>query len=548
MTLVVPKPKVASRASRPRRWWFPLSVIGLALVAMVGLSQVSRFAPDALDRGMRFTYSFICAVVALIAAVAWFFFAAGLTRGARLVGAAALAACVVLVLLAVRHVEFSGDMVPTFDFRWSPDRLAVLQAHRARQQAAPQGDVDQATPAATKAGAAAMSPFDVLEYRGAHRDGVAEGPPLARDWAAHPPKLVWRQPVGGGYASFVVVGPLAITTEQRGDHEAVVAYDVDTGRERWVHDYPAHFSETLGGDGPRATPTVHQEKLYSLGATGVLSCLELAGGRPLWSLNILERNGAANLDWGMAGSPLVYDNRVLVNPGSQKGSAAARAIIAFDAADGEPLWAAGNAKASYSSPMLVTLAGLRQVIIFDAVGLAGHDAADGRELWRTPWKSDFDINAAQPVILTDDRLLISSASGAAVIKIAQTDGKWSAGEVWKNRKLKSGYASPIVYQGHVYGIDESILACLDVASGKQIWKDRAAQYGHGQMLLRGDLLVVLAETGELALVEAMPDGFHELGRMQAIEGKTWNNPTIVGQRIFVRNHIEMAAYDLPTEP
>lgn len=538
MAQVTADPQVASRRSRSRRWWFPLTAAGLALVVTAVLWQRSWFFPDTLDRGMRFTYSFMCVVAAMIATMTWYFLASGLPRVARLVGAAALAACVLLVLLAVRHVEFSGDMEPTFEFRWSPDRLAVLEAHRARQHPAAPSEVDPT----------AIAGFDVLEYRGPHRDGIVSGPPLARDWTEHPPKLVWRQPVGGGYASLVVVGSQLITIEQRGEHEAVVAYDVDTGRERWLHGYPARFSEALGGDGPRATPTIHRGKVYSLGATGVLCCLELADGRPLWSLNILEHNGVANIDWGMAGSPLIYDDLVLVNPGRQKGAASARAIAAFEAADGKPLWAAGDAKASYASPMLATLGGLRQIVIFDAVGLAGHDAADGRELWRVPWKSDFDINAAQPVILADDQLLISSTSGAAVIHIAQTEGKWSASEVWKNRKLKCGYSSPIVYQGHVYGIDESILACLETATGKPVWKDRAAQYGHGQMLLRGDLLVVLAETGELALVEATPAGFHELGRIQAIEGKTWNNPTLVGRRIFVRNHIEMAAYDLPTEP
>jgi outer membrane protein assembly factor BamB len=545
MTQVEPVAKVASRGNRPRRLWFPLTALVLAVVATAGLSELSRFSPDTLDSGMRFTYSFICIVVALIAAAVWFFFAAGLARKTRLIGAAALAAGVVLVLLAVRRVEFSGDMVPTFEPRWSPDRQAVLEAHRARQRLE-QGEVDPAAGAAEASGVPS-GVFDVLEYRGSRRDGVVDGPPLERDWSAHPPQLVWRQPVGGGYASFVVAGPLVITIEQRGAREAVVAYDFDTGRERWVHDYPAHFSEALGGDGPRATPTIHRGKLYALGATGVLSCLEVASGRPFWSRNILEHDGVANLDWGMAGSPLVYDELVLVNPGNQKGSAAARAIAAFDAADGKPLWAGGNAKSGYASPMLATLAGVRQVIIFDAVGLAGHDSADGRELWRVPWKSDFDINASQPALLPNDQLLISSSSGAAVIKIAQTDGTWSASEVWKNRKLRCGYASPIVYQGHVYGIDESILACLEVDTGKLRWKDRGAQYGHGQILLRGDLLIVLAETGELALVEATPERFRELGRVPAIEGKTWNNPTLAGRRIFVRNHIEMAAYDLPAQ-
>ena len=437
-------------------------------------------------------------------------------------------------------------MVPAFDFRWSPDRAELLEAHRTRQRSM-QGASGLAPPAAELIERATQA-TDVLEYRGPRRDGVVEGPALARDWSASPPRLVWRQPVGGGYASFVVVGPLVITIEQRRDNEAIVAYDFDTGRERWIHEYPALFSEKLGGDGPRATPTIHDGKLYSLGATGVLVCLELASGRNLWSCNILEQNASGNLDWGMSGSPLVYDGLVLVNPGNQKGTADSRSIAAFDLAEGKPLWSSGATMAGYASPVLATLAGLRQIIIFDGVGLAGHDAQGGHELWRSPWTSDFNINAAQPVVLAEDRILISSASGAALIQIARDGDRWTASELWKNRKLKCGYANPIVYEGYVYGIDESILACLELTSGKQQWKARGGQYGHGQMLLSHDLLVVLAETGELALVDASPQAFREIGRIQAIEGKTWNNPVLVGPRIFVRNHLEMAAYDLPIVP
>jgi outer membrane protein assembly factor BamB len=386
-----------------------------------------------------------------------------------------------------------------------------------------------------------------LQYWGNQRDGVVPGEKLARDWSQDPPRLVWRQPVGGGYASFVVVGPTVVTIEQRRDKEAVVAYDADTGRERWMYDYPALFSETLGGDGPRATPTFHQGKLYALGATGVLACLDFAGGKPLWSRNILTDNQCGNLDWGMSGSPLVYDDVVLVNPGNQKGTEASRSIVAYNLADGKRRWGGGKAKAGYASPIIVTLGGLRQLLVFDAVGLAGHDAADVRELWRVPWKSDWDINASQPIVLADDRVLITSASGAALVQVAQALGQWTASDVWRNRNMKCGYSSPIAYDGHLYGLDENMLACVELATGKRLWKDRAGQYGHGQMLLRNDLLVILGEAGELALVEATPKRFNELGRIQAIDGKTWNVPTLVGNRIFVRNHLEMAAYDLPTE-
>jgi outer membrane protein assembly factor BamB len=538
-------PIVAS-TRRSRRVWLPLSAIAVALVA---IAVIWLFAPeqlDRVDRGTRLVISFLLALAAGLVVLTWFFLLGSFALVGRLLVALLLVTAATAFGLSIRRVEFSGDMVPTFDFRWSPDRTEVLEAHRTRQRSM-QG-ASGLTPPAAELIERASRATDVLEYRGPRRDGVVEGPALARDWSASPPRLVWRQPVGGGYASFVVVGPLVITIEQRRDNEAIVAYDFDTGRERWIHEYPALFSEKLGGDGPRATPTIHDGKLYSLGATGVLVCLELATGRNLWSLNILEQNASGNLDWGMSGSPLVYDGLVLVNPGNQKGTADSRSIAAFDLAEGKPLWSNGTNKAGYASPMLATLSGLRQIIIFDATGLAGHDALDGRELWRTPWTSSHDINAAQPVILSNDRILISSSSGSALIQVSRDGDRWTADESWKTPKLKCGYANPIVYEDHVYGLDETILACLEVSSGKQRWKSRGGQYGHGQMLLCHDLLVVLAETGELALVDASPQAFRELGRIQAIEGKTWNNPVLVGPRIFVRNHLEMAAYDLPIVP
>jgi outer membrane protein assembly factor BamB len=271
----------------------------------------------------------------------------------------------------------------------------------------------------------------------------------------------------------------------------------------------------------------------------------LASGKLVWQTNILAENGSLNIPWAMAGSPLIVDDVVVVNPGAQSGSAASRAIVAFDAATGKPRWRGGIAQAGYASPVLANLAGARQIVDFDAAGLAGHDATDGRELWRFPWTSHQDINAAQPVVLGDDRILITSATGAALIQVAHADDAWQADEVWRNRKLKASYAAPIVYQGNVYGIDERILTCLELSTGKQLWKDRAGQLGHGQLLLAGDMLVALAESGELVLIEATPEAYRELGRIQAIEGKTWNNPTLIGRRILVRNHLEMAAYDLP---
>jgi outer membrane protein assembly factor BamB len=349
------------------------------------------------------------------------------------------------------------------------------------------------------------------------------------------------------YAAFVVAGPLAVTIEQRRDQEAVVAYDFDSGKERWKYQYPALFSETLGGDGPRATPTIHEDKVYSLGATGVLACLELATGRKLWEVNILKENDSHNLDWGMSGSPLVHGEVVLVNPGNQKGTAASRSLVAYDLRTGKHVWGAGHSKAGYASPVLESVAGRLQFILFDGAGLAGFDTSAHEELWRFPWWSQFDINAAQPVAVGDDRFLITSAAGAAVVRVTNQNKSFAAEQVWKNNKLKCYFGTPALFEGNLYGIDDTLLACVEAATGRQRWKARAGDYGHGQLLLSGKLLLVLSETGALALAEANPDRFREWGRIQAIEGKTWNYPTLAGNRILVRNHLEMAAYDLATE-
>src|SRR5262249_35753456 len=201
---------------------------------------------------------------------------------------------------------------------------------------------------------------------------VITGLALARDWSARPPRALWQQAAGGGYAGVAVVGPSAVTIEQHDGEEAVVCCDADTGRERWSYRYPALFSEGMGGDGPRATPTVADGDIYALGATGHLVRLDGATGRPKWEVNILEDNDT--IMWGMSGSPLVYDQFVVVNPGAQRESAKGRAVVAYDRDTGKVRWQSGDRKASYSSPQLVTIAGVRQVLVFDGEALGAYDA------------------------------------------------------------------------------------------------------------------------------------------------------------------------------
>lgn len=517
-----------------KRFRFPIIVVALFAVVLLGLWVLSG---DRFDLGSRRMYSIMAGFVSFALIIGWFWLASGAPWKQRLATFLLALAVIGGLVGSIRRVNFSGDMTPEFIWRWE-DKLGVAAdvQHAARSEATsglPPIDLT-------------ASETDCLEYRGPIRDGIIPGPPLAENWDQAGPQLVWEQPCGGGYGAFVVAGNALFTIEQRSDDECVVCYDRETGVERWTYRYPEHFTNAVGGEGPRSTPTVWDEKVYALGASGHLNCLDAETGEVIWSDNIFDRAGVKNIDWGMSGSPLLVDGLAVVNCGNQKGSDESCGVLAYDATSGELAWEAGTEQAGYSSPMLANLNGTRQVLIFDAAGLASYDPTDGTELWQFPWKSEFDVNAVQPVVVDEQRVFISSNAGCALLQVEKTDDGWAVEELWRNKQLKCDFSCPILYEGHVYGLDKGILACVDVETGKRLWK--GGRYGHGQMLLRGDLILVLAETGHLALVDATPEEFRELGKIEPFpEQKTWNNPTLVEDLAYIRNDLNMACYRLPTE-
>jgi outer membrane protein assembly factor BamB len=512
------------------RFWLPWIVIGLSVVLAVILWSWPAHNPH-LQRGPRTLASIGLVILTILSISIWAVFFSGWSWWLRL-GTLALPFVLMGACWSALTVRFSGDMVPLVQFGWTADQDESLEAHRREhEKPAYPGSVDLKQ----------VLPSDFPEYRGRRRDGIVTGPALARNWA-DPPPCLWRQPVGGGYSSFAVVGDIAITLEQRRDQESVVCYDATTGRERWLYAYTARFSEKLGGIGPRATPTIAESDVFSLGATGTLVCLEADSGQLKWSVNILKDN--KNISWGMSGSPLVYDQIVVVNPGAQVPSAAGKALVAYDRNTGKPVWSSASTHAGYSSPMLATLAGKRQILLFDGEGVGGYDATSGQELWRFPWQTYTEINVAQPIVLDDDQVFISSGygTGCALLKVSHHDGRWSVEAVWRKKTMQSKFANPVAYRGYIYGLNDGTLGCIDQRTGERKW--RGERYGHGQLLLAGDLLVILSEWGEIVLVEASPEGPREVAKFQAIEGKTWNYPALANGKIYVRNDMEMACYDL----
>ena len=378
------------------------------------------------------------------------------------------------------------------------------------------------------------------DYRGPGRAGIYDQTSLNLDWPEDGPAELWRQQVGGGYASMVVADSLVFTIEQRRSREVVAAYRLESGRQVWEHSWSARFSESMGGDGPRATPTWNDGRLYAQGANGHLACLSASDGKVLWERNILKDARASNLNWGMAAAPLVVDDVVIAHPGGRRG----KSVFAYDKVTGEIRWSALDDTAGYVSPQVATLAGRRQLLLVSGTRILGASLEDGSLLWSRPWRTSYDANCAQPLVVDESHVFVSSGygHGAALLEISEAAGRFSAREVWSNLSMKNKFNPSVLADGVVYGLDEGILAAVDVRSGERLWK--RGRYRYGQLLYASGHLIVVSEDGDVALVEATPDEYRELVRFESVPGKTWNVPAIADGILLVRNQEEMVAYDL----
>lgn len=493
-----------------------------------------------------------------------------LLKGLVIVAAGGIAIAAVLYFgFGLRLVQLGSGM-PWLQFtRAGTEHDLEVERHRAAQKAAPAPAADAAVavsptppdpsvpppaasapsaavshPAAAQAAMAASTPVAALpsaswtDFRGPLRDGQYRGP-ISTSWPSDGLRPIWKQPIGVGYASFVAADGRIFTIEQRRDREVVASYDAATGRELWTHEWQAAYRDHTG-DGPRATPTWHAGRIYALGAQGDLRVLDARTGTPIWEKNILEDNGAPNLSWGMAASPLIVDDKVIVLPGGPGG----KSVVAYNKDTGARVWSVLDDRQAYTAPMVVTLAGRRQLIVVSAERAVGLTVEDGRLLWERDWVTEYGVNASQPIVIGDNRLFLSAGygHGAAVIELTPAGDTLNMRTIWSNTRMKNKFTSSVLYEGHIYGLDEAILACVDAATGELKWK--GGRYGYGQLVMASGHLIVATEDGDLALVKASPAAHQEVARFSAIEGKTWNHPAIADGRLFVRNGDEMAAFDL----
>ena len=431
----------------------------------------------------------------------------------------------------------NADLQAMTRWRWTPTAEETFLAEIAHQKSA-------ASPVMRSPSHAplVLSPGDWPAFRGPDRDGVISGIEIATDWSEAPPKLRWRRRVGPAWSSVIVIGGRLFTQEQRGEQETVVCYEASTGDELWVHEDSARFWEAVSGAGPRATPTLGRGRLFSLGGTGILNCLDPATGQRYWSREVTAEAPAKPPMWGYASSPLVVDDKVIVFAGGESD----RNLLAYFTESGEPAWAAPASHDSYSSPELVTIGGQRQCLLLGDHGLTAVDPATGNPLWQYGWVMAGAPRAVQAHLLDTSHLVAGTLSGpgVALVDISRERNQWKVAEVWSTTQMKPEFPDFVVHRGYAYGFDGAFFCCLDLASGKRRWKQ--GRYGRGQVMLLPEqaLLLVISEQGEALLLAADPQQHHELGRFRALAGKTWNHPVIAHGRLYVRNAEEMACFEL----
>ncbi|HBY58927.1 MAG TPA: hypothetical protein DEH78_03840 [Solibacterales bacterium] len=526
--------------------WLAVLWAAVAVVALYPLLHESISGA-----GMGRLYLFHVIPVSALALVAGAAAGRGQAAGARRALLALFLLLAPAAFLLLRTEGVTGEGRSQFALRWTQTPEQRLLA--AEPVSVPSAPPAAAAPAAAPetlareesksppapAPAPAQMPAEWPGFRGVHRDGRVPGLRVATDWTAQPPTELWRREVGPGWSSFAIGGGLAFTQEQRGDYEVIAAYRLETGEPAWSHRTAARFYESNGGPGPRGTPALHEGRLYAIGATGIVTALDAATGTALWSRNAATDTGAKIPEWGISSSPLIVNGLLIV--------AASGRLAAYDPASGKQVWAGAAIGGSYSSPHLALFGKTEQIVFLAGQAVFGVSPADGRILWRHDWEGSKII---QPSVTADGALLVTTggmSGGEATRRLSvapASGGEWKVTEAWTSRGLKPYYNDLVIHKGHAFGFDASILSCIDVNDGQRKWK--GGRYGFGQMLLLPDqdLLLILSEQGEVALVSATPDQYREVGRFQAIEGKTWNHPAMAGDVLLVRNDREMAAFRL----
>lgn len=395
-----------------------------------------------------------------------------------------------------------------------------------------------------------------FQWRGPTRDGRPPTGPFRSDWDKTPPKLLWKADCGGGFSSCsVVVGKLYTQDRPGGDRERVFCLNAETGEKLWEHTYPASYAGLDYGAGPRATPTVLGNRVFTVGALGKFLCLEPpAGGkgepRVVWEHDLLSEFGASPPRWGVACSPLVEGDLVIVQPGGKDGS-----VVAFEKESGAVRWKAGSNPSGYSSPIAATIGGQRLVFAFTGDALLAIRAGDGKVLDSYPWKTEYNGNIATPVVV-DEYVFISSAysHGSALLKVEVKGDGVRLAQVYARlgRAFQTHHSTAVFKDRYLFGytgmLDSARLKCVAFDTGKEKddWDATGMGTGSGTIVLTEKHLIIQTQKGDLALVEATPEEFRLVVKLPRVlsGNNNWATPTLLDGRLYLRDDQKVLCYDV----
>ena len=542
--------------------WYPMIrgvALCLAIASLIGfvvLGILIRQHNLVGDYGLANIVFLICPFLGVLLIVGWLSVFA--FRGwQRLLPPVVLFLLMASPFLFLKIREVDGEMVPIFAWRFAPDPDELLEVPPPVETTADDPEVlsDLAT----------VTPEDFDRFLGTDGRQRVASLFLEHDWDAHPPKLLWEQPIGAGWSAFATRNGYAVTMEQRSEMELVTCYEVETGKLIWSHGVPTRYETKLGGIGPRATPTIDEHGMvFANGATGILRCINGNTGQLVWKTNILEElsipvsHDASSVMYGRSNSPLVYDDVVVVpggrGPDGPSSPEYRSSLVAFDRDTGELKWQGGSDQIAYASPVLGELDGVRQVISVNESSVTGHDADSGNVLWSfecgRPGSSSADSNNSQPVVVGEDLLFISKSYGigSALKKIRRDDaGDWQVTEIWQDYSiLKTKFTNVVIHDGYAYGLSDGIMQCADLNTGEEMWK--GGRFHQGQILGVGDVILLVNEKkAEVTMIDMNPDGFYKLGKFQALSSteKVWNHLALYGNKLLVRDAQTAACWELP---
>jgi outer membrane protein assembly factor BamB len=381
---------------------------------------------------------------------------------------------------------------------------------------------------------------DWPQWRGPNRDGLSRETGLLSSWPAGGPPLVWKAAgLGAGYSTVTVDGGRVFTLGTARDIEYLIALDARTGKEFWRARIGRRY-ENNRGDGPRGAPTVDGARVYALGGNGDLACVEAATGKVVWHVNLLSRFSAGNIGWGISESPLVLEDRVLVNAGGRGGS-----LAALSKKDGSTLWASESDEAGYSSAVVADVRGVRQAVFFTGERVLGVRVDDGSVLWSYRRVSNRTANVATPIV-RGNFVFVSSdyGTGCALLEIQGDATGMTAREVYFHQDMKNHHSSSVLVDDTLFGFSSSILTALDFTTGKVLWRDRSV--GKGSLVVADGRLYLFGENGVAGLAEATRAGYRESGRfeLKTSGSPTWSHPVVANAKLYLRDQDTLYCYDV----